>query len=198
MELKILHRKLRRIFGPQEEQTISFLLANPAASRGVSARGRIQRMGWQDLLPKTTISEETMVALGPVLAGQKLFNQGRYLEAEAMFCQALEQFPPQSAGCVLIHNKMGILYERMGDPRRALDSYDKSVQEGALTPFTYLRLSSLHLEAGRLPQALACAKQGIKVLKKARTNLPQEIYFWFLFQRLKRKINRGISLSGRS
>ncbi|MCX5818610.1 MAG: tetratricopeptide repeat protein [Deltaproteobacteria bacterium] len=155
-------------------------------------------MGWRDLIPKTTISEETMEALGPVLAGQRLFNRGRYLEAEAFYCRALENFPPKSAGGVLIYNKLGILYEKMGDPRRALDSYDRSVQEGALTPFTYLRLSGLHLEAGRLPQALASAQQGITVLKKARTNLPQEIYFWFLFQRLKRKINRGISLSGRS
>lgn len=155
-------------------------------------------MGWQDLIPKTTISEETMEALHPVMAGQRLFNRGQYLEAEAFYRRALENFPPQSAGCVLIHNKMGILYEKMGDLRRALDSYDRSVQEGALTPFTYLRLSSLHLEAGRLPQALASAQQGIKVLKKARTNLPQEIYFWFLFQRMKRRINRCISLSRRT
>ena len=34
-----------------------------------------------------------MEALGPVLAGQKLFNQGQYLEAEAMYFQALENFP---------------------------------------------------------------------------------------------------------
>jgi tetratricopeptide (TPR) repeat protein len=152
-------------------------------------------MGWRDLIPKTTISEETMVALHPVMEGQKRFNQGRYHEAEAFYCRALENFPPKSAGCVLIHNKMGILYEKMGDPRRALDSYDRSVREGALTPFTYLRLSSLHLDAGRLTQALASVQQGIKVLKKARTNLPQEIYFWFLFQRIKRKITRSISLS---
>ena len=139
-----------------------------------------------------------MEALHPVMEGQRLFNQGRYFEAEAFYCRALENFPPKSAGCVLIHNKMGILYEKMGDPRRALDSYDRSVQEGALTPFTYLRLSGLHLEAGRLPQALGCAQQGIKILKKARTNLPQEIYFWFLFQRLKRKIIRHMPPSPRA
>ncbi len=73
-----------------------------------------------------------------------------------------------------------------------MESYEKSVKEGALTPFTYQRLCCLHLEAGRLPQALGSAQQGIKVLKKARTNLPQEIYFWFVFQRLKRKIIRRI------
>ena len=139
-----------------------------------------------------------MEALHPVMEGQRLFNQGRYFEAEAFYCRALENFPPKSAGCVLIHNKMGILYEKMGDPRRALDSYDRSVHEGALTPFTYLRLSGLHLEAGRLPQALGCAQQGIKILKKARTNLPQEIYFWFLFQRLKRKIIRHMPPSPRA
>jgi hypothetical protein len=46
-------------------------------------------MSWQDLIPKSTISQETMEALGPVLAGQRLFNRGQYLEAEAMYCQAL-------------------------------------------------------------------------------------------------------------
>jgi len=155
-------------------------------------------MGWRDLIPKTTISQETMEALGPVLAGQRLFNRGQYLEAEAMYCQALEQFPPKSAGSVLIYNKLGILYEKMCNSRRALDSYEKGVKAGALTPFTYQRLCCLHLEAGRLSQALGCAQQGIKVLKKARTNLPQEIYFWSVFQRLKRKIIRRMPPSPRT
>jgi len=154
-------------------------------------------MSWRDLIPKTTISQETMEALGPVFTGQRLFSRGQYLEAEAMYCQALENFPPRSGGRVLIYNKLGILYEKMGNSRRALDSYEKGVKEGALTPFTYQRLCCLHLEAGRLPQALDCAQQGIKVLKKARTNLPQEIYFWFIFQRLKRKIIRRMPPSQR-
>ena len=80
-----------------------------------------------------------MEALGPVFMGQRLFSRGQYLEAEAMYCQALENFPPKSAGRVLIHNKLGILYEKTRDPRRALDSYEKGVKEGALTPFTYQR-----------------------------------------------------------
>ena len=147
-------------------------------------------MSWQDLIPKTTISQETMEALGPVFMGQRLFTRGQYLEAEAMYLQALERFPPKSAGSVLISNKLGILYEKMGAPRRAMDSYEKGVKAGALTPFTYQRLCCLYLEANRLPKALGCARQGIKVLKKARTNLPQEVYFWFIFQSLKRKIIR--------
>jgi tetratricopeptide (TPR) repeat protein len=154
-------------------------------------------MSWRDLIPKTTISQETMEALGPVFIGQRLFSHGQYPEAEAMYFQALENFSPKSAGRVLIYNKLGILYEKMGDTRRALDSYEKGVKEGALTPFTYQRLCCLHLEASRLPQALGCAQQGIKALKKARTNLPQEIYFWFIFQRLKRKIIRRMPPSQR-
>jgi tetratricopeptide (TPR) repeat protein len=155
-------------------------------------------MSWRDLIPKTTISEETMEALGPVFMGQRLFNCGQYLEAEAMYFQALEQFPPKSAGRVLIYNKLGILYEKMGNPRRALDSYEKSVKEGALTPFTYQRLCCLHLEAGRLPKALDYAQQGIKVLKKAHTNIPQEVYFWVVFQRLKWRIIRRMPPSQRA
>lgn len=139
-----------------------------------------------------------MEALGPVFMAQRLFSHGQYPEAEAMYFQALENFPPKSAGRVLIHNKLGILYEKTRDSRRALDSYEKSVKEGAITPFTYQRMCCLHLEAGRLPQALDCAQQGMKVLKKARTNLPQEIYFWFVFQRLKRKIIRRMPPSQRA
>ncbi len=141
-------------------------------------------------MPKTEIPPEIMEALNPVIEGQALFIRGQYLEAEAMYTRALDQFPPKSGGRVLIYNKLGILYEKMGDFHRAMDSYERSVKEGALTPVTYQRLSYLHLEAGRLPQALGCAQQGIKVLKKARTNIPQEIYFWFVFQRLKWKIKR--------
>jgi len=28
--------------------------------------------------------------------GQRLFSQGQYLEAEAKYCQALENFPPKA------------------------------------------------------------------------------------------------------
>jgi tetratricopeptide (TPR) repeat protein len=149
-------------------------------------------MSWHDLVPKTSISPESMEALGPVFEAQKLFNLGHYPEAEVVFHQALERFPAKSPGRVLIYNKLGILYEKIGDAARALESYEKGVAEGALTPFTYQRMSQLHLEASRFPKALGCARQGIQVLKKARTNLPQEIYFWFVFQKLKRKIARGM------
>lgn len=139
-----------------------------------------------------------MEALSPVFMAQRLFTRGQYLEAEALYFQALERFPPKSAGSVLIYNKLGILYEKIGDSRRAMDSYEKGIRGGALTPFTYQRLCCLYLEANRLPQALGCARQGIKILKKARTNLPQEIYFWFIFQRLKRKIIRLMPSSQRA
>lgn len=131
-----------------------------------------------------------MEALNPVVEGQALFNRGQYHEAAAIYGQALERFPAKSAGRVLIYNKLGILYEKVGDSRQALESYEKGVKEGALTPFTYQRLCCLHLEAGRLPQALDHAQQGLKILKKAHTTVPQEIYFWFVFQRLKRRIMR--------
>jgi len=146
-------------------------------------------MSWHDLIPKTKISQETMEALKPVMEGESLFHRGQYLEAEAMYGKALDIFPPKSAGRVLIFNKLGILYEKMGDTVRALYSYEKSVEEGALTPFTYQRLCCLNLEAGRFSQALNSAHKGIKALKKARTSIPHEIYFWLVFQRLKRKIS---------
>jgi len=155
-------------------------------------------MSWRDALPKFEISQEAMDALGPVLLGQRFFNQGQYQEAEACFRRGLDYYPAGSGGRFLIYNKLGILYEKTGDLERAVETYEKSVQEGALTPFTYHRLSCLHLEAGRLPQALTYAKRGIKALKKARTNVPQEIYFWFVFTRLKRRITRRMPPSQRA
>jgi len=155
-------------------------------------------MSWREVLPKTEIPPDVMEALNPVMEGQALFNRGQYLEAEAKYIQSLEQFPPKSGGRVLIYNKLGVLYEKMGNIDRALDSYEKSVKEGALTPYTYQRLSCLHLEAGRLPQALEYAQKGVKVLKKSRTKVPEEIYFWFIFQKLKWKIRRRLPPSQRS
>ena len=89
-------------------------------------------------------------------------HHGQYLEAEAMYCQALEQFP-ESAGSVLIYNKLGILYEKWATPGGPWIVTRKR-QGGALTPFTYQRLCCLHLEAGRMSQALDCARrhQGIE------------------------------------
>jgi tetratricopeptide (TPR) repeat protein len=152
-------------------------------------------MGLRDLIPKTTVTPEAMEALGPVLMGQRLFNQGRYPEAETMYRQALDNFPPKSAGRVLIHNKMGILYEKTGNLGQAIESYETGVKEGALTPFTYVRLSRLHLEANRPSRALDYTRRGVAALKKARTNLPQEIYFLFIFQYIKRCIRRRLSSS---
>jgi len=37
-----------------------------------------------------------MEALGPVFMGQRLFSRGQYPEAEAMYCQALQNFPPKA------------------------------------------------------------------------------------------------------
>lgn len=155
-------------------------------------------MSWHDLIPKTSFSPEAMEALAPVLEAQKLFNRGHYPEAEATFRRALEHFPQGSAGRVLIHNKLGILYEKTGDSRRALESYTASAAEGALTPFTYQRLGELHLGAGRFPEALGCARKGLQVLKQACTNVPQELFFWFVFQRLKYRIARVRREAGRN
>ncbi len=152
-------------------------------------------MSWHDLIPKASISQETIEALGPVIEGQRLFNQAHYRDAENVYFKALEHYPPRSAGRVLIYNKLGILYEKIGDLRRALESYEKGVRQGALTPFTYQRMCCLHLDAGRFSQALNCARQGMQVLKEARTNMPQEIYFWFVFQKLKHKVVRRMRIA---
>lgn len=91
----------------------------------------------------------------------------------------------------MVYNKLGLLYERLNQFERAIGVYEKAVKEGAITPFTYERLSALHLDAGRLDEALEDYRnRGIRSLKKAHTDFFQEIYFWFVFQGLKYRIKR--------
>ena len=152
-------------------------------------------MNLRELLPKGKISEETMQALEPVFQGEILFKEERYEEAEAKYLAGLENFPPGSGGRFLVYNKLGILYEKMEKFARAKEVYGSAVQEGASTPFTFQRLAQLHLEGDRPEEARRYCDLGIKALKKANTNFFQEIYFWFIFKKLKRDIRRRESLS---
>jgi tetratricopeptide (TPR) repeat protein len=154
-------------------------------------------MNLRELLPKGKISEETMQALEPVFNGEILYKQEQYGEAEASYLAGLENFPPGSGGRFLIFNKLGILYEKVEKFARAMEVYESAVREGASTPFTFQRLAHLYLNAGRLPEALRHCNLGIKALKTARTNSFTEIYFWFIFQKLKRSIKRRQSQTSR-
>jgi tetratricopeptide (TPR) repeat protein len=146
-------------------------------------------MNFRELLPQGKISEETLRALNPVFEGERLSNQGRYEEAKTNYLEALNNFPPRSAGRFLVYNKLGILYEKLNRTERAIEVYEKSVSEGTITPFTYQRLSYLLLNNNRFLEAMSYCKKGLGCLKRARhINFAQEVYFWFIFQRLKRKI----------
>jgi len=147
-------------------------------------------MNLRELLPKGKISEETMQALEPVFKGEILYKQERYGEAEASYLAGLENFPPGSGGRFLIYNKLGILYEKVGKFARAMEVYESAVREGTSTPFTFQRLAHLHLNAGSRKEALRHCGLGIKALKTAHTNFFQEIYFRFIFKKLKRTIKR--------
>lgn len=144
----------------------------------------------RDLLPKGKISEETMQALEPVFQGEILYKQEQYGEAEARYLEGLGNFPPGSGGRFLVYNKLGILYEKTGSCAKAVEAYESAVREGASTPFTFQHLAHLHLDAGRLKEALRHCGLGIKALRTARTNFFTEVYFWLIFQKLKRTIKR--------
>jgi tetratricopeptide (TPR) repeat protein len=147
-------------------------------------------MNLRELLPKTKISEETMAALEPVFEGEILYKEGRYLEAEARYRAGLENFPVGTGGRFLIYNKLGILYEKLEKFSQAREVYEIAVKEGTSTPFTFQRLALLYLNARRFEEARRHCDLGIKVLKKAHTNFFQEMYFWLIFQKLKRSIKR--------
>jgi tetratricopeptide (TPR) repeat protein len=146
-------------------------------------------MNFRELLPRGKISEETLQALTPVFEGERLCKEGRYEEAKTQYLEALDNFPPCSGGRFLVYNKLGILYERLNRIERAIEVYQKGVSEGTITPFTYQRLSYLLLNSNRLLEAMSYCEKGLGCLKRApHINLAQEIYFWLIFQRLKRKI----------
>jgi tetratricopeptide (TPR) repeat protein len=147
-------------------------------------------MNFRQLVPQGKFSEETFKTLSPVLQGEVLVKEERFAEAEAKYLEALRSFPKGSGGRFLVYNKLGVLYERINKIDRAIKIYEKAVREGSITPFSYQRLSCLHLDAGRPGKALEYCQRGIKSLKKANTNVFQEIYFHFLFYRLKLKGKR--------
>jgi len=147
-------------------------------------------MDFRQLVPQGKYSEETFKTLSPVLQGEVLVKVERYAEAEAKYLEALRGFPKSSGGRFLVYNKLGVLYERMNQIDLAIKIYEKGVEEGSVTPFSYQRLSCLHLDAGQPGKALEYCRRGIKSLKKANTNLFQEIYFRFLFYNLERRGKR--------
>jgi tetratricopeptide (TPR) repeat protein len=154
-------------------------------------------MNLRKLLPRGKISQEIFQSLNPVFEGEILYKQERYAEAEARYLEALKDFPAGSGGRFLVYNKLGILYEKLDDPRRAIEIYEKGAKEGTITPFTYQRLALLQLNSGNLREAIDYCQKGLRSLKLAKTDLLQEVYFWFIFQKLKRKIKRSLPSSGK-
>lgn len=154
-------------------------------------------MSMKKLLPRVKISQEVFESLNPVFEGEVLYKQERYAEAEARYLEALKDFPAGSGGRFLVYNKLGILYEKLDDPRRAIEIYEKGAKEGAITPFTYQRLAALHLSSGNLREASEYCQKGLRSLKRSKTDFFQEVYFWFLFQKLKYKIKRTSPSSGK-
>ena len=150
-------------------------------------------MDLRKVLPEGKISKETLQSLSPIFDAEILFKNQRYEEAEAKYLEALKDFPESSGGRFLVYNKLGIVYEKLEKTQQAIEVYEKGIKEGSMTPFSYQRLSCLLINAGRLKEALKYCEKGIKSLKKARPNFFQELYFWFLFRRLRRKIKRHLS-----
>ena len=154
-------------------------------------------MSMRKLLPRAKIPQEVFESLNPVFEGEVLYKQERYAEAESRYLEALKDFPAGSGGRFLVYNKLGILYEKLDDPRRAIKTYEKAVKEGTITPFTYQRLAVLHFKSGNLREANGYCQKGLRSLKRSKTDFFQEVYFWFIFQKLKYKIKRSLPSSGK-
>jgi tetratricopeptide (TPR) repeat protein len=152
-------------------------------------------MNFRKLLSPGKVSDETLQMLNPVFEAEILCKHERYQEAEAKYLEALQEFPAGSGGRFLIYNKLGIVYEKMEKFAQAIAVYEEGAKEGSVTPFCYQRLACLHMDAGRLQEAMNYCAQGIRCLKRARTDLFQEIYFWLVFRKLKRKIKHLLAAS---
>jgi tetratricopeptide (TPR) repeat protein len=164
-------------------------IRSPFPSRIFFFREGFPDMNFRELLPRGKISEEILQALSPVFEGERLVKEGWYDEAKAKYLEAFKNFPPRSAGRFLVYNKLGIVYERLNRIEQAIEVYEKAVSEGTITPFTYQHLSYLLLNKNRFLEAMSYCEKGLRCLNRApHINLAQEIYFWLIFQRLKRKI----------
>lgn len=155
-------------------------------------------MSLRKLLPRGKLPEDIMRDLGPVFEGERLHKQERYGQAVVKYKQALENFPVGSGGRFMIYNKIGIVYEKLGQPDQAIAIYQQGVNEGTITPFTYQRLAFLHLDSGRPEKAIDYCNRGLKCLKPAKTNLFQEIYFQILLRNLRRIARQRIRGLGKS
>jgi len=144
-------------------------------------------MSFRNLLPRGEISEETMQDLAPVFQGEMLYKEKRYAQAVTKYKQALQNFPVGSGGRFMIYNKLGIVYEKLGQSDRAIAIYELGVKEGSITPFTYERLASLYIDTGNHKKAVDYCTKGLRCLKSAKTNLFQEIYFHIILRNLRRK-----------
>jgi Flp pilus assembly protein TadD len=153
-------------------------------------------MSFREKLPTPEASQAALRDLEPVIQGEWLRSQGRHEEAEARYREALATFPEGSGGRHLVYNKLGVLYEEIGDPERAEAVYRRAAEEGSVAPFTYVRLAELSLAAGRCGDAAAYCRRGQQALKGANTDVRAELYFWWVFQRLKRQARRAACRSG--
>ena len=98
----------------------------------------------------------------------------------------------------MIYNKIGIVYEKLGQYDQAIAIYQQGVKEGTITPFTYQRLAFLHLDSGRPEKTVSYCIKGLKCLKPAKTNLFQEIYFQIILRNLRWKAKRLVRSIGKS
>ncbi len=147
-------------------------------------------MNLRKLLPKTDISKEIIEDLAPVFEGERLSKKRHYLEAAEKYQQALDNFPVGSSGRFMIYNKLGIVFEKLSQPHRSIEIYEQCVAEGSITPFTYQRLASLHMDTGAHTKAVDYCNKGLKCLKMAKTDFFQEIYFQFSLRKLRGKAKR--------
>jgi len=144
-------------------------------------------MSFRNLLPRGEISEETMQDLAPVFQGEMLYKEKRYAQAVTKYKQALQNFPVGSGGRFMIYNKLGIVYEKLGQSDQAIAIFELGVKEGSITPFTYERLASLYIDTGNHKKAVDYCNKGLRCLKSAKANLFQEIYFHIILRNLRRK-----------
>lgn len=149
-------------------------------------------MNLRKVLPQKGVTKETLMTLSPVFQGEILFKNQHYEQALEKYREALDSFPPKSGGRCLVYNKMGIAYEKLKRFNQAIEVYEQGVSENTLTPFTYQRLACLYLDSGNIRKTIDYCEKGVKCLKRSKTDFFQEIYFWFIFQKIKLKIKRRL------
>jgi hypothetical protein len=110
------------------------------------------------LSPRGPIPTAVPLPLGEVLRiAQEYERNGRYGEAKGLLDHVLTALPNEGGALHLA----GIVAFRLGDPEKALDLMQRSLEHGIDTPLYLRNICEIYRVLGRLDEALECSRRAV-------------------------------------